>query len=99
MIHLNFSQPAQEMQDELFPMAREHVEHLYKDSMRSHCDKNGGDNNKLMDEEAIKILYTYNHVFNIWFGHYPAKTQGAIFGSLFLFKDFPSHPSVSLHFL
>lgn len=65
MIHLNFSHLTQEIQEELFMMAREHVEHLYKDSIRSHCDKNGGDYNKLMDEEAIKMLYTYDYVFNI----------------------------------
>ncbi|WP_190810337.1 hypothetical protein [Flagellimonas sp. S3867] len=65
MIHLNFSHLTQEMQEELLMMAREHVEHLYKDSIQSYCDKNGGNHEKLMDEEAIKMLYTYDYVFNI----------------------------------
>jgi hypothetical protein len=52
-------------QEELFQVSREHVIYLFGESIQKYVDETGEDYDKLIDEEMIKNLYTYNFVFNI----------------------------------
>lgn len=54
-----------EKQEELLQVSREHVTHLYGDSIKKYMDETGADYDSLIEEEMIKNLYTYNFVFNI----------------------------------
>ncbi|GMN11551.1 hypothetical protein MTsPCn9_25710 [Croceitalea sp. MTPC9] len=65
MIYLNFTNLDEETQQVLLGMAREHVESESKVAIEKYCKENGGDYERIIDEESIKKLYTYDYVFNI----------------------------------
>ncbi len=65
MIYIKFQDLSEEKQEELLKVSREHVIHLFGESIQKFVDETGADFDKLIDEEMIKNLYTYNFVFNI----------------------------------
>ena len=65
MIHINFNHLNAEMQEKLLQMAREHVEETIGNALKDYSHKHGIEYEKLVDEESIKKLYTYDYVFNI----------------------------------
>lgn len=65
MIYIKFLNLSEEKQEELLKVSREHVTYLFGDSIKKYVDKTGADYERLIDEETIKNLYTYNYVFNI----------------------------------
>tara|TARA_R110002074_G_scaffold125789_1_gene263410 strand:+ start:274 stop:486 length:213 start_codon:yes stop_codon:yes gene_type:complete len=70
MIYITFQDLSSERQEELFKVSREDVEHKFGESIRKHIDEKYVDEDnqmyeRLIEEEMIKNLYTYNFVFNI----------------------------------
>ncbi len=65
MIYIKFQDLSEEKQEELLQVSREHVTHLFGESIKKYVEETGADYEKLIDEEMIKNLYTYNFVFNI----------------------------------
>lgn len=65
MIYIKFQDLSQEAQEELMQVSREHVEHLFGESIQKHVEETGADYDKLLDEEMLKNLYAYDYVFNI----------------------------------
>tara|TARA_R110002033_G_scaffold8994_5_gene30795 strand:- start:159 stop:371 length:213 start_codon:yes stop_codon:yes gene_type:complete len=70
MIYINFQDLSMERQEELLKVSREDVEHKFGESIKKHIDEKYVDEDnqmyeRLIDEETIKNLYTYNFVFNI----------------------------------
>ncbi|WP_026753653.1 hypothetical protein [Sediminibacter sp. Hel_I_10] len=65
MIHIKFQDLSEEKQEELLQVSRQHVTHIYGESIQKYVDETGADYDSLIDEEMIKNLYTYNFVFNI----------------------------------
>jgi hypothetical protein len=70
MIYITFQDLSSERQEELLKVSREDVEHKFGESIRKHIDEKYVDNDnqmyeRLIEEEMIKNLYTYNFVFNI----------------------------------
>ena len=65
MMYIKFQDLSMEKQEELFQVSREHVISLFEESIQKYVDETGADYDKLIDEEMIKNLYTYNFVFNI----------------------------------
>ncbi len=70
MIYITFQDLSSERQEELLKVSREDVEHKFGESIRKHIDEKYVDEDnqmyeRLIEEEMIKNLYTYNFVFNI----------------------------------
>ena len=65
MIYLKFQDLSSEKQEELLQVSREHVTHIFGESIRKYVDETGEDFESLIDEETIKNLYSYDYVFNI----------------------------------
>ncbi|WP_422350995.1 hypothetical protein [Flagellimonas sp.] len=65
MIYLNFNHLNHEAKAELLEMAREHVEHENGKAIKEYCKEKRYDYEKVIDEESIKKLYTYDYVFSI----------------------------------
>lgn len=70
MIYITFQDLSSERQEELLKVSREDVEHKFGESIKKHIDEKYVDEDnqmyeRLIEEEMIKNLYTYNFVFNI----------------------------------
>jgi hypothetical protein len=65
MIYIKFQDLSEEKQEELLQVSREHVTHLFGESIKEYVKETGADYEKLIDEEMIKNLYSYSYVFNI----------------------------------
>ena len=65
MIYIKFQDLSLEEQNVLLASSREDVDHKFGDSIRKHCKETGADYKRLIDEETIKNLYSYDYVFNI----------------------------------
>ena len=70
MIYITFQDLSSERQEELLKVSREDVEHKFGESIRKHIDEKYVDEDnqmyeRLIEEEMIKNLYTYNFVFKI----------------------------------
>ena len=67
MIYITFQDLSSERQEELLKVSREDVEHKFGESIRKHIDEKYVDEDnqmyeRLIEEEMIKNLYTYNFV-------------------------------------
>lgn len=65
MIHLKFQDLSSEKQEEILQFSRDHVTHLFGESIRKYVDETGEDFEGLIDEETIKNLYTYKFMFTV----------------------------------
>ncbi|WP_421810719.1 hypothetical protein [Flagellimonas sp.] len=65
MIYIKFQDLSLEKQEELLEVSREHVTHLFGDSIKKYVSETGADYERLIEEETIKNLYSYDYVFNI----------------------------------
>ena len=65
MVYIKFQDLSMEKQEELLQVSREHVTHLFGDSIKKYVEETGADYERLIEVEMIKNLYTYNFVFNI----------------------------------
>ena len=65
MIYIKFQDMSLEKQEELLKVSREHVMHVFGESIKKYVEETGADYDRLIDEEMIKNLYSYDYVFNI----------------------------------
>ena len=65
MIYLNYTNLDRETQDRLLAMSRKEVEAQCGNDLKAYAIENQLDYDTLLDEEAIRHLYTYRFVFNI----------------------------------
>jgi len=65
MIYINFNHLNEDAQDWLLGIAREHIEESEGETIKEYCITNGIDYEKLIGEECIKKLYSYDYVFNV----------------------------------
>ena len=56
MIYIKFQDLSEEKQEELLQVSREHVTHLYGESIKKYVEETGADYENLIDEEMIKNL-------------------------------------------
>lgn len=65
MVYLNYNNLDEETQNRLFSISKEDVENKFGDDLKQYAKEHHVDYDALLDEEAIKNLYTYQYVFNI----------------------------------
>lgn len=65
MIYIKFQDLSLEKQEELLQVSREHVTDVFGESIKKYVEETGADYDRLIDEEMIKNLYSYDYVFNI----------------------------------
>ncbi len=65
MIYIKFQDLSLEKQEELLEVSKERVTHLFGESIRKYVVETGEDYERLIEEETIKNLYTYDYAFNI----------------------------------
>lgn len=65
MIYLNFTDLSEEAQERLLESSKEDVEHKFGDAIRKYAKEHCTNFEAMIEEEALKNLYTYTYVFNI----------------------------------
>jgi hypothetical protein len=65
MVYLNYNNLDAETQNRLFQDSKSDVEQKFGDDLKSYAEKHHLDYNAILEEEAIKNLYSYQYVFNI----------------------------------
>ncbi|PIV94191.1 MAG: hypothetical protein COW44_05540 [Flavobacteriaceae bacterium CG17_big_fil_post_rev_8_21_14_2_50_33_15] len=65
MVYLNYNNLDNETQQRLLSMSKRDVEKQFGNSLKAYAKKHYVDYNTLLEEEAIKHLYSYQYVFNI----------------------------------
>ena len=65
MIYLNYNNLDADTQDLLLSVSKDDVENKFGDELKSYAQKHHLDYSTILEEEAIKNLYTYQYVFNI----------------------------------
>lgn len=65
MIFLNFTDLNEETQERLIAGSKEDVKQKYGKDMLDYATKHNANLDKILDEEAIRNLYSYTYVFSI----------------------------------
>ena len=65
MVYLNFTDLSEEAQNRLLETSKEDVKRKFGDSIRKYVDENYGCFETMIEEEAMRNLYSYTYVFNI----------------------------------
>ena len=65
MVYLNFTDLSEEAQNRLLETSKEDVKRKFGDSIRKYVKENYGCFETLVEEEALRNLYSYTYVFNI----------------------------------
>ncbi len=65
MVYLNFTNLDAETQERLIEASKEDVENKFGKQLKQYAKEHYLDYDVLLDEEAMRNLYTYNYVFNI----------------------------------
>mgnify|MGYP003632395814 FL=1 len=65
MVYLNYNNLDEETQTRLLQDSKSDVEQKFGNDLKSYAKKKHLDYNTLLEEEAIKNLYSYQYVFNI----------------------------------
>ncbi|MDH7912017.1 hypothetical protein [Winogradskyella sp. SYSU M77433] len=65
MVHLNFTDLSEEAQNRLLEISKKDVERQFGDSIRKYVKENYGCFETMIEQEAMRNLYTYKFVFNI----------------------------------
>jgi|TARA_R100000306_G_scaffold3043_1_gene5840 hypothetical protein len=65
MIYLNYNNLDDETQQHLLSVSKEEIESKFGNDLKAYANKHHIDYNTILDEEAIKNLYTYKYIFNI----------------------------------
>ncbi len=65
MIYLNYNNLDETTQNQLLQDSKSDVEQKFGDDLKSYAEKHHLDYNTILEEEAIKNLYSYQYVFNI----------------------------------
>ncbi len=65
MIHLNFTDLSEEAQERLLASSKEDVKKKYGKDLMDYATQHNTNLDKMLDEEAMRNLYSYNFVFNV----------------------------------
>ena len=65
MIYLNFTDLSEETQERLLADSKEDVKRKYGKDLMDYASKHHTNLDKMLDEEAIRNLYSYTFEFNI----------------------------------
>ncbi|RNL90356.1 hypothetical protein ED312_06460 [Sinomicrobium pectinilyticum] len=65
MVYLNYNNLDLETQQRLLSMSKEEVESRFGEQLRNYAKTQYLDYDELVEQEAIRNLYTYDYVFNI----------------------------------
>lgn len=65
MIYLNFTDLSPEAQERLLAQSREDVKKKYGRELMNYSLKHRTNIDKLLDEEAMRNLYSFTYIFNI----------------------------------
>ncbi len=65
MVYLNFTDLNEEAQNRLLEISKDDVERKFGDSIREYVKVNYTCFETMIEEEALRNLYSYKYVFNI----------------------------------
>ncbi len=65
MIYLNFNDLSEKTQERLLANSKEDVKRKYGKDLMNYAKKHHTNLEKILDEEALRNLYSYTYVFNI----------------------------------
>jgi len=65
MIYLNYSNLNEETKEQLFQNSKKDVEQQLGDDIRSYAEKHHINYETMIEEEALRNLYSYKYIFNI----------------------------------
>ena len=65
MIYLNFTDLSEEAQERLIANSKEDVKKKYGKDLMDYATKHSTSLDQMLDEEALRHLYSYTYVFNI----------------------------------
>ena len=65
MVYLNYNNLDEETQECLLSMSKEDVESRFGEQLRNYAETQYLDYDELVEQEAMRNLYTYDYVFNI----------------------------------
>ena len=65
MIYLNFTDLNAETQERLIANSKEEVMEKYGKDIMDYATKHNTNLDKMLDEEALRNLYSYKYIFNI----------------------------------
>jgi len=65
MVYINFTNLDNETQQKLLSTSKEDVEHKFGNQLKQYAKENHVSYDALLEQEAMRNLYSYNFVFNI----------------------------------
>lgn len=65
MVYLNFTDLSEEAQNRLLENSKKDVERKFGDAIRKYVKENHTNFETMIEEEALRNLYSYTYVFNI----------------------------------
>ena len=65
MIYLNFTDLSEEAQNRLLETSKEDVKRKFGEAIRKYVNENHTCFETMIEEEALRNLYSYKYVFNI----------------------------------
>ncbi len=65
MVYLNYNNLDAETQQHLLEISKKDVEQIFGEQLKSYARQYYLNYETLLDEEAVKNLYSYNYIFNI----------------------------------
>ena len=65
MVYLNFTDLSEEAQNRLLENSKEDVKRKFGESIRDYVRKNHTCFETMIEEEAMRNLYSYKYIFNI----------------------------------
>ncbi len=65
MVYLNYSNLDYETQQKLISISKEDVEHKFENDLKKYAEENHINYDILLEQEAMKNLYSYQYMFII----------------------------------
>ncbi|MBO3097858.1 hypothetical protein [Gelidibacter pelagius] len=65
MVYLNFTDLSEEAQERLLYDSKEDVKHKYGKNIIKYASRHNVNLDQMLDEEALRNLYSYKYIFNI----------------------------------
>ncbi len=65
MVYINFTNLDNETQQKLLSTSKEDVEHKFGNQLKQYAKENHINYDALLEQEAMRNLYSYNFVFNL----------------------------------
>ena len=65
MVYLNFTDLSEETQNRLLETSKEDVQRKFGEAIRKYVNENHTCFETMIEEEALRNLYSYKYVFNI----------------------------------